>query len=409
MRIAPMNDLCRSSLALILLIAAEVVHAQSMTIVLSIPPGDAVAGTSVELRLIAFNAGTAESIFTIPAVIPASLIIGGESWSLEMRADSPPRSTVAPGGFIAQPYCLDLPNGAAGLGVIEVTLPDSSTLNCAIEVAGAIAGPAGGSGVPPPTDSEGSVAQHAAMATDADASIFGRTFAGRLQAHESMYFVYGSGPQAAKFQFSFKYKLADLGDKTASATLNSLQLGYTERSLWDVTSVSSPFYDTSYMPELFWEWIKFPARRQSGFSWNGFQLGVKHESNGKGGDDSRSVNIAYLRAPFFAGPVDGWHLILFPEVWTYLGDGEDVAEYRGYGQIRGSFGQAKGPHLAFAVMVGKGLHHGSIQLGLTYPVHVGFFDSSMFVLAQYFNGYGESLLSYDQKSESLRLGIALVR
>jgi outer membrane phospholipase A len=404
-----MNDLCRSLLALSLLVTADGVHAQSMTTVLSIPPGDAVAGTSVELRLIAFNEGTAEGSFSIPAVMPASLIIGGESWSLEMRADSPSRSTVAPGGFIARPYCLDLPNGAAGLGVIEVALPDSSILSSAIEVAGATAGAAGGDGVPPPPDSEGNVARHAAMATNADVSIFGRTFAGRLQAHESMYFVYGSGPQAAKFQFSFKYKLADLGDKNAAATLNSLQLGYTERSLWDVDSVSSPFYDTSYMPELFWEWIKFPAKMQSGLSWNGFQLGVKHESNGKGGDDSRSVNIAYLRTPFFVGPVDGWHLILFPEVWTYLGGGEDIAEYRGYGQVRGSFGQAKGPLLAFAVMAGKGLHHGSVQLGMTYPVHVRFLGSSMFVLAQYFNGYGESILSYDRKSESIRLGIALVR
>jgi len=404
-----MKELCRSLIALSLLVVAEGVSAQSMTTVLSIPPGDAVAGTSVELMLIAINAGTAETSFTIPAVIPASLIIGGESWPLEMRADSPSRSTVAPGGFIARPYCLDLPNGAAGLGVIEVILPDSSTLSSAIEVAGATAGAAGGNGVPPPTASEGNVTRHAAMATDADASILGRTFAGRLQAHGSTYFVYGSGPQAAKFQFSFKYKLADLGDKTAASTLNSLQLGYTERCLWDVSEVSSPFYDTSYMPELFWEWIRFPARKQSGFSWNGFQLGVKHESNGKAGDDSRSVNTAYLRSPFFVGPVDGWHLILFPEVWIYLGGGEEIAEYRGYGQLRGSFGQAKGPLLAFAVMAGKGLHHGSVELGLTYPMHVRFFDSSMFVLAQYFNGYGESILSYDRKSESIRVGIALVR
>lgn len=404
-----MNDLCRSLPALSLLITAGVVHAQSMTIVLSIPPDDAVAGTSVDLRLIAFNTGTAESSLTIPAVMPASLIIGDESWSLEMRADSPSRSTVAPGGFVARSFCLDLPNGAAGLGVIEVTLPDSSTLRSAIEVAGATAGSAEGNGLPPATDSEGNVALHAAMATDADTSILGRTFAGRLQAHEPMYFVYGTGPQAAKLQFSFKFKLADLGDKTAATTLNSLQLGYTERSLWDVSSVSSPFYDTSYMPELFWEWIRFPARKQRGLSWNGFQLGVKHESNGKGGDDSRSVNTAYLRIPFFAGPVDGWHLILFPEVWAYLGTGEDIAEYRGYGQLRGSFGQAKGPLLAFAAMAGKGLHHGSVQLGITYPVHVRFLGSSVFVLAQYFNGYGESILSYDRKSESLRVGIALVR
>jgi phospholipase A1 len=46
---------------------------------------------------------------------------------------------------------------------------------------------------------------------------------------------------------------------------------------------------------------------------------------------------------------------------------------------------------------------------MTYSVHVRFLDMSIFVLVQYFNGYGESLLSYNQKSESLRLGVALVR
>ena len=237
----------------------------------------------------------------------------------------------------------------------------------------------------------------------------GRTFSGRLQAHEPIYFVYGSGPEAAKFQLSFKYRVADLGARTSATTRSSLQLAYSERSLWDVDSASSPFYDTSYMPELFWEWIKIPPRKQSGVSFNGFQTGFKHEANGKGGADSRSVNIAYLRAGFFVGPVDGWHFVLSPEVWTYLDDADNVAEYRGYGKLRGTFGKADGLNLRLTAMAGKGLDHRSVQLDLTYPVHVGFLDMSIFALAQYFNGYGESLLSYDRKSESLRFGFAVVR
>jgi phospholipase A1 len=395
-------------LALSLPFTAVVVRAQSLNTALSIPSEAAVAGASLELKLIAFNAGTTARSLTIPAVLPASLVIGGRSWPLELHADSPSHSTVAPGSFIAQPYCLNLPDAAAGLGVIEVTLPDSSTLRSAIEVAGTTGGPAGGSEIPL-TDPAGRVARHADMETEADASILGRTFAGRLQAHEPVYFIYGSGTQAAKFQFSFKYKLADLGDKTSATTLNSLQLGYTERSLWDINAASSPFYDTSYMPELFWEWIKIPAKKQNDLSWNALQLGVKHESNGKGGANSRSVNTADLRSVFFVGPADGWRLVLVPEVLTYLGGAGDIAEYRGYGQLRGSLGKANGPLLAFTSTAGKGLDHRSVQLDMTYSVHVRFLDMSIFVLVQYFNGYGESLLSYNQKSESLRLGVALVR
>jgi len=279
----------------------------------------------------------------------------------------------------------------------------------AIQVAGATAGPAAGDGVPVPAKPAKPAAQSADIQTDADASVLGRTFSGRLQANEPMYFVYGTGPQAAKFQFSFKYRVVDLGARTPATTRSSLQLGYTERSLWDVDSASSPFYDTSYMPELFWEWIKIPPRKQRGVSFNAFQAGFKHESNGKEGVDSRSVKIAYLRAGFFVGPVDGWHFVFSPEVWTYVDEADDIAEYRGYGKLRGTFGKADSLNLRLTAMVGKGFDHGSVQLDLTYPVRVGFLDLSVFALVQYFNGYGESLLSYDRKTESLRLGFAFVR
>ncbi|MBK8595310.1 MAG: phospholipase A [Holophagales bacterium] len=245
--------------------------------------------------------------------------------------------------------------------------------------------------------------------TDADASVLGRTFAGRLQAHEPIYFVYGTGPEAAKFQFSFKYRIAELGARSPAKTRSSLQLGYTERSLWDVDSVSSPFYDTSYMPELFWEWIKIPPGTQRGVSFNAVQAGFKHESNGKEGADSRSVNIVYLRTGFFVGSVDGWHFVFSPEVWAYVDDGDDVAEYRGYGKLRGTFGKADGGNLKVTGMAGKGFDHRSVQLDLTVPVHIGFLDMSIFVMAQYFNGYGESLLAYDRKTESVRFGFAVVR
>jgi hypothetical protein len=112
------------------------VRAQLLTTTLLIPSGVAIAGASLEVTFVVFNSGATARGFTIASVVPATLVIGTRSWQVELRADSPSRSTVAPGGFIAQPYCLNLPGAAAGLGVIEVTLPDSSALRSAIEVAG---------------------------------------------------------------------------------------------------------------------------------------------------------------------------------------------------------------------------------------------------------------------------------
>ena len=60
---------------------------------------------------------------------------------------------------------------------------------------------------------------------------------------------------------------------------------------------------------------------------------------------------------------------------------------------------------------GDGLHHPTAQFDLTYPLH-NFFpqvSKSVYIQAQYFAGYGESLLDYDKRTDSLRLGVALWR
>jgi outer membrane phospholipase A len=251
------------------------------------------------------------------------------------------------------------------------------------------------------------------LSPDAENAQLGRTFAGRMAAHEPVYFVYGDESQAAKFQLSFKYKLAEFGERTVETTPSTLQMAYTQRSLWDIDGDSSPFYDTSYMPEIFWEWMKLPIAVDTNDSpWFGLQAGYKHESNGRDGSDSRSLNTAFARAFFAFGPPGGWRVALIPEIFTYLGsmgENEDIDLYRGYGLLRAVVAKADGPSLMFTGMAGKDFNHASFQLDLTFPVRTRFLDMSVFFLVQYYNGYGESLRSYNLKSEALRAGFSLVR
>jgi outer membrane phospholipase A len=59
--------------------------------------------------------------------------------------------------------------------------------------------------------------------------------------------------------------------------------------------------------------------------------------------------------------------------------------------------------------MGKSFDRFSTQLDLTIPVRNKVVDFATYLTLQYFNGYGESLRTYDQRTETLRVGFSLVR
>jgi outer membrane phospholipase A len=243
-------------------------------------------------------------------------------------------------------------------------------------------------------------------------SSYARSFEDRLSAHEPIYFIYGGKAPAAKFQFSVKYRLLDLSD-SKGRNLRSIQAAYTQRSLWDINGPSSPFYDTSYMPEMFFQALEpISANNGDGLALIGYQTGFKHESNGRAGSTSRSLNTGFFR-PFLAlGNTEKWHLVIIPEVFCYLGglgDNADLKNYRGYGQLRAVLSYKNGPVLIYNGLAGKSLDHATTQLDFSVPVHSQRIGLKIYFLLQYFNGCGKSLLRYNEKSESLRAGVSLVR
>ena len=126
---------------------------------------------------------------------------------------------------------------------------------------------------------------------------------------------------------------------------------------------------------------------------------------------SEDHDSVFARAVFTFGPHDGWNLKLMPEAWIYgsLDDNENIDDYRGNTKLVGIFGKADGIALRFSLSPGKKFDRLSSQLDLTVPLHVRFLDLSACFHIQYFNGYGESLLSYNQKSDALRVGFSLSR
>lgn len=396
-----MKHLRRVVVVMVLLAAAA---ARAVVLNLVAPPERVPAGSEIRLNLVALNPATVETQVDLPVVLAGKLSSDDASWTVELDAPAMGGPVVVPaGGFAVREYLVKLPAGATGRLVLDVEKPVGAKL--AIE---AVAGekPAATvraplSNIVPPVTVETAVR---------------RTFNGRFGLHEPIYFIYGPDAPAAKFQFSFKYRLfgsrSELGE--ALPALRTLYFGYTQRSLWNIDANSSPFYDTSYMPELMFESQSvIDPGGEGGFKFLGYQAGVRHESNGRDGLDSRSMNTAYFRPGVAFGRFDGWNMILAPRFSAYISDldnNPDIRDYRGNLELLAVVGRGDLFALALTGRLGRGGHKGSLQADLTIPVEFDhIFDFATYVLVQYWNGYGESLRDYNVRSSTVRVGFSLVR
>jgi phospholipase A1/A2 len=245
----------------------------------------------------------------------------------------------------------------------------------------------------------------------------------RFHAHEPMYFVYGGPDPDTKFQISLKYQLFSASAPIARTApfAADLYLAYSQTSFWDIDGTSSPFVDTSYRPELMYQIGPKAAQWLPGMSRFDLQAGLKHESNGKAGVDSRTINTAYV-SPILTFGNDGrqadidrnqFFISLAPRVWMYLTDMEDnpdIYHYRGYGDIKLVAGWRGGFQAALVGSVGNDWDKGALQVDLTYPLQkLAIRDLGMYLDAQFFTGFGENLLGYNESRTAFRMGLSLVR
>ena len=239
-------------------------------------------------------------------------------------------------------------------------------------------------------------------------------FVGHFAPYEPIYFVAGPYDPLVRFQFSFKYRLFNPDSPIGKVpVIGQLNFAYTQLSLWQLDRPSSPFLDTNYQPEAFYndddvKWVKLPAVSQFGL-----MAGFGHDSNGRDGTASRQVNILFVKPTFNFGDPEGFHAYISPKAYFYLGNNDenpDIAVYRGYVDARFVVGWRYGPEFSAVGRIGSHADRGSVVLDLTYPLRDLLFKNvDLYADVQYFDGYGETLLNYNQRSQELRFGFALVR
>lgn len=231
-----------------------------------------------------------------------------------------------------------------------------------------------------------------------------------LTVNEPMYFIVGNdGDTKARFQLSLKYRILDESSGIVQTLpwLKNLHFGYTQTSLWNLSEDSAPFEDSSYRPSLFWEWGRMRGPDHTSF----LRLGYEHESNGQAGGISRSIDTLFFM-PGLVTRVSGRDLVFAPKLYTYLdrSDNLDIADYRGYGDFIVRYGNDNSTVIQLMYRYGKSGRH-TTQLDLSIPIRERIFArTGAFFYVQAFDGYGETLRSYDRRTSwTIRAGLAIVR
>ncbi|AOB26102.1 phospholipase A [Bordetella bronchiseptica] len=259
-------------------------------------------------------------------------------------------------------------------------------------------------------DSGPAPAQVAVSQTFQPASAFD-AFRSAISEYQPMYFDIGTRERTtARFQISAKYRLfSPKGDRPATFGEN-FYLGYTQTSLWDLEGDSKPFIDTTFNPSAFW--LSDNIWSSASQNWRiGLNTGVEHQSNGKSGDDSRSLNDAYVQPALNYRFDSGSTLTFAPKVKTYFGvarENRDYADYAGYVDWNLRWAQDGGAVVSAMYRQGASSRR-TTQLDFAWPLKRTWLDMNGYLHLQYFNGYGETLLGYNQRHDSqFRIGLSLV-
>lgn len=221
--------------------------------------------------------------------------------------------------------------------------------------------------------------------------------------YKDNYFTVGTTPfhkptatnSDVKFQISLAIRLTD----TVLPWNSFLFLMYTQKTFWNVFENSLPMHDLNFNPGIGWSKPFFNKNRYVGK----LTLLLEHESNGRDGEDSRSWN----RISFYVSTIiDEW-LMVHAKFWIPIIDGEnnkDILRYCGIYQSgvvittpnkKFNFG------LTLVKREGWNFNFNTI-FEASWKVHE---KSNLNLFLQYYNGYGESLLDYNQFHSRLRVGI----
>ncbi|MBC7365422.1 MAG: phospholipase A [Undibacterium sp.] len=390
----------------ILVIAALATVARAQFETLLVPPAEPVqAGKVMRVTLFLNNPSTTAATFKFPAVMTATFASPSEQRTLPVGVVDIATGTeieLLPMSFTRTTLTVLVPDTLAGNVSMRILEPQTNPIMF-------IAVPAATVGLNPKAMEN---AERAAANQPRDLSQ--DTAFDKMRRHllpyEPIYFSVGANDRInARFQFSFRFRpLTPKGN--VSKPWQDLYAAYTQTSLWDLESLSKPFYDTSYKPTLFYGKDEFDVK----LPWIdrlGAQIGVQHESNGQALGKSRSLNTVYFRPVVTWKLPRDWQLAVSPRFIGYFDKDEnpDLEHYRGYVEWLVALEHRSGFKITANLRKGTSSGYGSGEINASWPLDNFFPELGGRLLVQYFNGWGESLLDYNiRRPDQFRLGFMVV-
>jgi len=382
-----------------------------------VPPPQTVApGELVSLTLYLNNPTNNRVSFSVPRQWRAELAANGTRRDLLLKLEGSsvaPEVPVDPKDFRQFVLTFAIPPDVQGAVALRLIEPSANEVM--FRVAGTSLATAQKESAPVMPAASDSVSSHSSRIANLDLETDWEAIRGHVSPLDPVYFSVGFNTGAnARFQFSFKYQLFATTAARLSRWQDDLYFGFTQTSLWDLHSFSKPFRDSSYKPALFY----YRQRLRDDDSWLsrvGLYAGFQHESNGKAGLDSRSLNSLYFTPVITLVRHEGFFWTVGPQGFYYVDKSEnpDITDYRGHVDIHMTLGWGNGLQLTTLLRKGDQSGYGSGELDLSYPLRkVWLFSDTAggYLHIQYFNGWGETILDYNHRfHDELRFGIMLAR
>lgn len=201
--------------------------------------------------------------------------------------------------------------------------------------------------------------------------------------------------------------------------------GYTQKSFWQIYKYSTPFRETNYHPEIF---VTIPLHTNyKGIELYRAKLAFEHESNGQGDVTSQNLSISSSLLSqediyWLQNSSRSWNFISLEfglrynsalvdlKLWHRLSenphtdDNPDLIDYLGFGEINLFLPYKKHQlHLVGRYNFLENL--GAIEVAYSYP----FFDNENILwFVKFFSGFGESLIDYNQKIDTISMGFRFI-
>ena len=220
----------------------------------------------------------------------------------------------------------------------------------------------------------------------------------------------GTFPQYRQMEAELQLSLRAKALENVLLPNADLWLSYTQQSIWQMWNGqdSAPFRSSDYQPEAMFV-VPIPDKigdLGGGWRWRMMQFGVAHESNGYGLPLSRSWNYAYLGTNFTH---DDFSLrARFNQRLGEQGvdDNPHITDYIGSTELGVAWLPGETTMQLTARTSFKDWDRGSLKFEWTRPVWAAKPDGLRWYV-QLFSGYGETMLDYNHRQNSIGLGFTL--